>query len=245
MSNIKDFLSQLDTINTDDSIDILVPSINKKVKFKSLSVKQHKEVIKTILEGIEGGVRSSGVLNNFVVDNCITEGIDFKLYDRNYILVQLRKNSIGENVTINKQSYSLDSLPVFKFDYPVSGEVIHKNLTVKLSIPSLSEDTKLNDKSLFEFSKLTTEDKKLKDSVNILLAFEIIKFVDVITIDAATITFKDLTIHERKTVVENLPLKLNLKIVDFISKYKEYEQRFFTFDDGSKLAIDASFLTSE
>ena len=115
MSNIKDFLSQLDTINTDDSIDILVPSINKKVKFKSLSVKQHKEVIKTILEGIEGGVRSSGVLNNFVVDNCITEGIDFKLYDRNYILVQLRKNSIGENVTINKQSYNLTALPEFKF----------------------------------------------------------------------------------------------------------------------------------
>jgi hypothetical protein len=34
-------------------------------------------------------------------------------------------------------------------------------------------------------------------------------------------------------------------VLDFIAKYKEQEQEFYTFNDGTKLSIDAGFLTGE
>jgi hypothetical protein len=54
-----------------------------------------------------------------------------------------------------------------------------------------------------------------------------------------------LGIYDRKNIIENLPLKLNNDILEYIAQYKEYEQGLFTFPDGARLSIDASFLSAE
>ena len=74
---------------------------------------------------------------------------------------------------------------------------------------------------------------------------QIIKFVKQVKIGELVLSFDKLSLHEKKSIVDTLPLRLNNDIVDYISKYKEYEQSLLTFADGTRLTIDASFLTSE
>ena len=245
MSDIKQFIQQLETINDGEIIDINVPSLKKKAKFRAFSVKQHKEIIKTVMEGFDGSIKSPITLNRIIKENCIDRTINFKLYDRNYILIQLRKASIGKTVKINDVEYALNDLPKFNFEYDQEPIIDYKNIVVELEIPDLEKDSTITEKSMFEFAKLSTEEKKVKDSINILLTYEIIKFVKQVKIGEIVLDFDNLNLHEKKSIVDNLPLVLNNKIIDYISKYKEYEQSLLTFGDGAKLTIDASFLTSE
>ena len=69
MSNVKSFLDELKQFNDNEFVDAYVPSINKKLPFKAFSVKQQRDVIKTILEGVEGTVLSTKIFNDIVKDN--------------------------------------------------------------------------------------------------------------------------------------------------------------------------------
>lgn len=245
MSDIKQFIQQLETINDGEVIEIAIPSLKKKGRFRALTVKQHKDIIKTVMEGFDGSIKTPVTFNNILKENSLDKNIDLKLYDRNHILVELRKATIGEKVKIGDNTYNLNDLPKFTYDYDAEPQIEYKNIAVELEIPNLEKDTHITEKSMFEFSKLSTEEKKVKDSINILLTFEIIKFVKQVKIGELVISFDKLSLHEKKSIVDTLPLKLNNDIVDYISKYKEYEQSLLTFADGTKLTIDASFLTSE
>jgi len=244
MSNVKSFLDELKQFNDNEFVDAYVPSINKKLPFKAFSVKQQRDVIKTILEGVEGTVLSTKIFNDIVKDNS-TESIAFKHYDRNKILVDIRRQINGDKVTINNTDYSLDSLPTFKFKYTEEQEFEYKGIKVKVKIPTLDEDSKVTEKSILEISKLAADDKKVGGSIGILLVYELIKFIQTIQIEDSVVNFSEQGIYDRKNIVENLPLKLNNILLEFIAKYKEYEQEFYTFGDGTKLNIDAGFLAGE
>ena len=71
------------------------------------------------------------------------------------------------------------------------------------------------------------------------------KFIKTIELQDSVLQFNELNTYDKKNIVENLPIKLNNMILDFIAKYKEQEQEFYTFSDGTKLSIDAGFLTGE
>ena len=57
--------------------------------------------------------------------------------------------------------------------------------------------------------------------------------------------FNDNNLFESKQVVSNLPLKLNNKIIEAISEFREKDEQNITFNDGTLLEIDASFLSDD
>ena len=244
MSDIKSFLSELKQLNEKDCFDVFVPSINKKVPFKALSVKQHKDVVKSLLSGVEGTVLVAKIFNDIINENTV-QPIDFKLYDRNKILVELRQQSISNKVTISDKDYLLSELPEYNATFKENAEFSYRGIKVKTTIPTLELDSKITEKSVIDISKFTSDEKKVGNSISILLAYEIMKFVETIQIDDTLITFSELGTYDKKNIIENLPLKLNNDILEFITTYKGYEQELFTYSDGAKLNIDGSFLTSE
>jgi hypothetical protein len=244
MSNIKSFIDDLKQLNEKESIDAFVPSQKKTASFRVLSVKQHRDIIKTVVDGVEGSVLISKVFNDIVKENSLKE-INFKLYDRNKILVDTRRAVLGNNVTINNTSYSLDSLPVYSFSPEETKEFEYNGIKVVAEIPTLEVDSKITEKSVVEISKFSTEDNKVGNSINVLLVYELMKFIKTIELQDSVLEFSELNTYDKKTIVENLPIKLNNMVLDFIAKYKEQEQEFYTFSDGTKLSIDAGFLTGE
>ncbi len=71
------------------------------------------------------------------------------------------------------------------------------------------------------------------------------KFIQSIQIEGNIIDFTAQGTYDKKNIIDNLPLKLNNILLEFIAEYKEYEQDLFTFSDGVKLNIDVNFLTNE
>jgi hypothetical protein len=247
MTSIKDFVLELQSISDNDVIDIKVPSTGKISKFKLISVKQHKNTIKCAVDGIEGSIKLSAIFNDIIKDNCL-ESIDFKLCDRSYIITQLRKASVGNMVKIRDVVYDLNDLPKFNFEYSNKPTIFsHQNITINISIPTLDFDSLITEKCLFDISKLQldTSTKKMTDYVNVLLTYEIIKFVSEIQINNNIIKLSGYSVHDRKTIIDNIPLKLNNDIIDYIANYKQTEQKFFQFDENIDLTIDASFLTND
>jgi len=244
MSDIKSFIEELKQLNESDCFNVYVPSKEKKVKFKAFSVKQHKDLVKSLLDGVEGTVSMYKVFNDIIFENS-TEDIDFTLYDRNKILVDLRKQCISNTIKIEDKEYSLDSLPEYKIDFELTKKFSYKGITINASIPSLKEDSKITEKSIVEFNKVGLDDKKVGSSLNILLVYELMKFINTIEIEDTIITLDKVGTYDRKNIIDNLPLKLNNDILEYIAQYKEYDQSLFTFSDGVKLTIDASFLSTE
>jgi hypothetical protein len=244
MGDIKDFLSELKELNEKDVFKVHIPSINKKVPFKAFSVKQHKDIIKTALDGVGGSILVGKVYNDIIEENCI-EDASFRLFDRNKILVDLRRQSVGDKIKIEETDYRISELPGYNFNFPQEESFEYKGLTITVEIPDLQTDSRVIEKCVLEINKLTSEEKKLNNSINLLLIYELIKFIKSVKTDTGEIFFADLGIYDRKNIVENLPLRLNNDVLDFITRYKQYEQDLLTFSDGTKLIIDASFLTSE
>ncbi len=243
-TNVKNLIEELSSINESNTVSINVPSIKKKVKFKLFSVSQQKDLLRTAFEGVEGAVRSGVIFNDIILNNS-TQDVEFSLIDRVSILLDLRKHSISNKVSISDKEYDLKDLPALSIeDINSSDEIEYNGIKVQLNIPSLKQDRDISEKIVAEISKLN-EDVKRKDSVNILLVYEIIKFITSIEINDSVLNFDDISVYERKKIVDNLPIKLNNSIIDFISSYKAVEEKSLTFDDESKVEIDAGFLTSE
>jgi hypothetical protein len=245
MSNVSDFIKQLETIGDNDLIYIEVPSQKfKKHKFRAISVKQHKDLIKAAISGFIGNVKASVIYNKIVVDNCIDE-IDFKAYERQHILTQLRKNSVGSKVTIEDKEYDLNDLPEFTYTPLPPTEYSYKNIRVLVDEPSLKKDTYFTEKSLIEIGRIPSDDNQVSAAMPILLTHEIIKYISSIQIDDTIISFEEITLYDKKSIVDNLPLKLNNILTDHITSTKEVVLQLFQFEDGVSLPFDPNFLTSE
>ncbi len=244
MSNVKSFIDELKQLSNSDHFSVFVPSLNKEIKFRAFSVKQHKDLMKSALDGVEGSLKMYNIFNDIISSNSL-EPVKFSVYDRTKILVDLRKQCISEFVTISDAEYNLNDLPEFNFTFDRSQKFKYKKISADVSLPSLEVDSNITEKSVVEFSKFSSEDKKIGNSLSILLVYELMKYINTITMDDVTLDFSEINTVDKKAIIDNLPLKLINDILDYIAKFKDYEQSLFTFSDGTKLTIDASFLSTE
>ena len=64
------------------------------------------------------------------------------------------------------------------------------------------------------------------------------KYLDNIKGDDSDFDLNELTVYEKKRVVENLPLKVNNKILEFIGSVTEYGNQYITFKDDTVVEFD-------
>jgi hypothetical protein len=244
-SNVKSFLSNLQELNDANTVTIKVPSTGKNASFKHASVNQQKELLRSVFDGVDGVIKRANILNKLITDNSIAD-IDFLIIDKNPILIELRKESVGSTITIEDVKYDLNDLPTFKkSDVKLKATVSHDDITVKLKVPTLTIDTEVNTKLAAELAKITDQQEKVKQSVDLVVAYETSKYIDSIKVGDAEITFNEISSYERKEVVNNLPLKLSNKILDYIGGIKKVTDKSITFDEEVIVEIDASFLSTD
>lgn len=241
--NLKDFIKDLESLNEENTISINVPSCDKSFKFKLINVSQHKELLKSAFEGYEGVIRSNVIFNDIITANCEGE-CEFSLMDKVPVLLQLRKASIGDDISVGDDTYKLSDLPQIDETFESVGTKEYNGIEVVLKVPSLERDNKVSAQLIKEFHKLSDTDKDT-EAINLVLTFEIIKFIESVTINGSTFVFDAYNSYDCRKLVDALPLKLNNMIIEFITSYRTFENKFLTFDDGTILEIDAGFLSSE
>lgn len=242
MSEISDILKQLQEVEASSAIHISVPSLNRLVKFKPLSVKQHHEILKCGIDGVIGTIRLSTVFNKIIKENCL-ESVNFMIYDTEWILLNLRIAGIGKSVTIEEKEYDLADLKRNQTSFDYSSEISYKDIKVQIEVPPINKDLEISEYCYKDFSKGNIEDRQVSETISSMLSYEIIKFIKLISIKDLVINFDNISISDKREILESLPLALNNKITEFITSYRNHEQVSYTFEDGTVLLIDGDFLT--
>jgi hypothetical protein len=244
-SNVKSFLSNLQELNETNTATIKVPSTGKNAPFKLASISQQKELLRSAFDGVDGVIQRANILNKIITDNSKSD-VEFLLIDKFAILIGLRKQSIGRDITIKEERYNLDDLPqIKKSDIKLTDTVSVDNITVNLKVPTLKLDSEINSKLEKELAKYQDQEEKIKQSVDVVVSYETTKYIDSIEIGEAKVAFEDISAYERKEIVNNLPLALNNKILDYIGEIKQAMDKTIKFSEEVIVEFDASFLSTD
>jgi len=244
-SNVKSFLSNLQELNETNTATIKVPSTGKNASFKLASISQQKELLRSAFDGVDGVIQRANILNKIITDNSKSD-VEFLLIDKFAILIGLRKQSIGRDITIKEERYNLDDLPqIKKSDIKLTDTVSVDNITVNLKVPTLKLDSEINSKLEKELAKYQDQEEKIKQSVDVVVSYETTKYIDSIEIGEAKVAFEDISAYERKEIVNNLPLALNNKILDYIGEIKQAMDKTIKFSEEVIVEFDASFLSTD
>ena len=244
-STAKSFLTKLKDINDANTVKVKVPSTGKSSEFKLVSISQQKDLLRTAFDGVDGVITRSIAANNIIIDNSV-DTKDFLIIDKPAIFIALRKASIGSKIKVEEKEYDLNSVkPIKKSDVKLKHVAEHDGIKVDLKVPTLAADNEVAKKLATEFAKFESVDDKLKQSIDTVIAYESIKYIDKVMVGEDTIEFTDISVHERVEVINHLPLALNNKIIDYIGSIKEATDNAMTVADEVVVEIDASFLSSD
>lgn len=248
MSNINDVLKKLHDLNEQNTIELYVPSLKEKVKFRPLSVKQQKDLIITPLDGLAAGITFPNAITDIIEANKQTQK-QLHVIDRTFILINLRIQSMGSQFSStdsdDKQiKWNLNDFVDEKrwiFNKPLSDKIQYHGLTVKLRVPTLETDKKVGSYMLPSIKK---DNKSVANSIGNMFLHEIVKFVESIAVGDHVVEFEKTPIDQAIEVVESLPVDLNRQILEYIEYFRKVEKEALTIN-GNELPIDAQLFVKQ
>ena len=232
--NVSSFLNKLDKLQ-DETIEVFVPSLKKKVPTKPLNLKQQKDLISSVLDGLKGALDFNRTLNKIIIENSGLSNL--KVYDKLPFIIALRKNALGDKVGGIELQSVLNNIKNIPFNIKDTFTIKEGTLKLTLKIPTLKQENILLNKCEQE---IDGDQSVLKEGVGTLYIYEIIKFIDIIQIEEDVIDLDDIRIHERIKLVEKLPLSVYSRISNFIEGVSKYNNDLLTVDE-TELEIDAEF----
>jgi hypothetical protein len=242
MSQIDTFFEKLESLS-EKNVEVYVPRLKKKIKFKPLNLGQQKDLISSVADGAAGSVRFSKILNDIILDNS-EKAVQFLIVDKTPIILQLRVNALGSQIEINDEKFDLNvlinNLSTFKMSESLLTATFKEfGLTIECGVPTLELENKILVKC--ETSVNAAKDNKLSDSVGLIYIHEIIKYINSITFQEEIVKFSDLTTLQKIKIVEKLPLSLNTKVINFIEDLRKIDNNILKLNEDIILDIDSQF----
>jgi len=232
--NVTSFLTKLDKLN-ENTIEVYLPSLKKKVSTKPLNLKQQKDLISSVLDGLKGTLDFSRTLNKIIIQN---SGIsDLKIYDKIPFIVTMRKNALGNKTSTVNLDKVIENFKKIPFKLKDEALVKFDNLKLTLKVPTLREENSILTKCEQDIS---TEQDQLKDGVGKLYIYELLKYIQSVQVDDDIIDLSDVKISERVKLVEKLPLSVYTEVSSFIEDINKYNSDLLTVDE-EEISIDVEF----
>lgn len=229
-------------------IESKIVSSNDSGKFLPVNIKQQKEIIKTAMDGIMSPVTFNIVANDIIKTNSVAKK-DFFIIDKPAILLNLRKNSVSDEITLVKDTKTAKTTitEILKNYNPVvniadfSKNLSEGSITIVTKLPTLDDDTKINTevKKLFDKHK---DEEKLREIVGELFVTELLKYIKEVKFTESqiesTIDFNSLNFEQKIKTFETLPMNLNYKLVKLVSSVRDIEKSLLeVIVDNEKYSI--------
>lgn len=248
--SVTNILSKLKELNDANLVSVYVPSAKKEMKFRPLSIKQQKDLIKSGLDGNLSGITLSNVINQIILDNSI-EKHKYLVTDRFPVILSLRIQAFGSEfvMTENEKTLKFNLKDIvskkLNFSFPESVSLVLEktDLTAEVDVIALENDIKVNEFQLDKLKK-NKENENIGDTIGSLFIYEIVKFVTKIIIGKDEIDLVSAPIKDRLSVIESVPVTLNNKILDYIQQFRKEENEYITVD-GNTLPVDARLFSKE
>jgi hypothetical protein len=233
-------IDKLKEIRDSNLVDVFVPSLGTNIKFKQLSVKQQKDLIKTGLEGALSGIYLDNVINSIITDNS-TFAHKFLVTDKISIIIALRAASFGTQYSVDDETVDISPILGRKLVYDLQEAkelTFSDKIKVNITVPTLEKDTLTNNVQINELT--SNKDLKVSDAIGSLYVYEVVKFISGIEISGTVVNFGEISPKDAVRVVESLPATLNSEIIKYIQEYRTKESEFLTIGEKTVL-IDARF----
>lgn len=249
MAKIDNILNKLDTVAVNNIISVRVPSKNSTEKFKPLSVKQQKDLIKSGLNGVTAGILIGNHIADIIFDNyCGEDNKDLLVTDKVPVIMALRINSIGKFANLNDNTdkqKDISSILDKKLDFSslsITKEINYQDiLKIIVEVPTLKRDQQVNNVLLKEIQNQSDA----SDAIGDIFVYEIVKFIKSIELsDKSTINFIDLDIKDCVQIVEKLVATINNEILEYIKGFRKIENDYLTIE-GKSILIDSRFFINE
>jgi hypothetical protein len=240
-TNVISFLDSIKEIK-DQTIEVILPSTSK-INLKVLNLKQQKDIISCVADGITGLISFNRILNEVVAN--ASNNNDLLSIDRVPAIIALRANAHGPNYkTTEDITIDLNAV-ISKFStYKpaiTAAKLEHSGVVASVKVPKLSYENSIISKLEAEVKKNGEDNSKNLGSIYI---YEIIKFVENVQYNDLVINFNDLSIKDRVTILEGLPLALNKQVITFIEDLKRVEKDMLTVD-STTIEITPGFFDAE
>lgn len=246
--SVNSILSKLKKIGEDNLVSVYIPSAKREIKFTPLSVKQQKDLIKTGLDGTISGLTFNNAVSDIITENS-TENYEFLVVDRYPIILELRKHSFGTKFVSRdgetEETVDLDEILSNKLEFSQDFCVIiplNEEVSAYVDVCSLKMDKTINDYQISAMKK--RKDESISDSIGEIFVLEIVKFITKLNIGSDSIEMTPLSIKDRVTIVESIPVTLNNLILEYIQLLRKTEMEYLKVGD-IQLQIDARLFSKE
>jgi len=246
MSDSSKLLQKLKEYSNDTLNNILIPSTGKKAKFKNLTIRQQKNIIKTAGDGIISGATLNQAINDIVFETCEDKDIEFSILDRYPVILSLRVSSIGDEIKIDDKKISLkdhiaDCVDKIKEkEYNPTHECSLSDIKINLKIPSLKRDSAISEK----FAKNNIKNKsEVGETIATLYVYEIVKFISTIELGEDVYDFYKMSVLDCVSIIESLPVSINNEILNYIESIRAIENLYLETEFGN-IEIDAGFFSA-
>jgi hypothetical protein len=247
-ANVNDLLKQLDNINQQALIDIYIPTLKRTVKFKNLTLKQQKNLLKSAIDESLTKLSFNSNIYSIIKENN-TESIDINTLttlDRTVIALTLRSTGIDKTYNTGEKEINLEevisnapNIELTELEHTFTSD----NITITLNAPQLKTDFDLSNYSL---NKLKQQNVDLKSIIGELFIYELLKFVKSVNIKngetTTEVVFNSVKIEDRIAIAEKFSSNITNTILDFIKSYRILENKFCKINDTT-IDIDGSFFT--
>lgn len=234
-----------------------ISEIRKTVKaggyeVSELSLKHQKDLIGSIFDQHEAPAKLMDSLNKIILDCAIpTADVSHEttVLERPYLLRTIRDVSLDKTKSVLKvqEQDGTEAQHEFKFnkiDFADLKKIkdtkvikVNKTMSIHLYVPTLYYDSSVNAKLvniIGQKKRIVERAKEKMDGgtiANLYLTFELIKFIEKITVNEVEYFFNQLSIDDCIRVINELPQSYINEISDFIKPIKELEATAFTGTD--------------
>jgi len=241
MTPFKTNIDAIKQLSTAGAVSIHVPTLGRAVKFKQITTKQQKDIVKTAIDKIAPGLSFYNAVNTVVRENNIENAV-INTVDRLFIISALRAACLASEVKTKNSTVNLSQLVATPYNInpdSLTKTITVGNVTIKCTSPSLEYDTDMTAECIRKIGEESTVVALGETFIS-----EIVKFIETIGIDGNVITMSEYTPNQRFQLVESLPAGINNEILTFINTIKELESAFVIVDGKREsLDIDQAFFT--
>lgn len=238
LSQLADFI-----VKDQGTVPCFVPSLNKHVDFKPLTLSSQKDIIEVSVESSVGILKFNNAIFN-ILKKCACDGVkveEFTTVDRVGVCIALRaalspeykSTDLKSTVKANEAPFNVDSLTKV-FTYGA--------YKFYLKVPSLALDSRINSILIENYnnSKLESADK-VKQLISNLYVYEILKFVNTVESNGKSFDLHT-DLRASISIIEQLPGIYTNLIIKFIQDIRILEAKYATMPEtGTVIDITPEF----
>jgi hypothetical protein len=260
-------LQDLKKKNEERVVNIWIPSLNKGVDFKHLTLDQQKALIKSSIKENLLKLDFSRNIYDVLLQNIVDKSVDVEklnIVDMISIGIGYRATDIGEDYGfyVEEKFFPVDLNELCKkirtTDYSDTfkpSTIISEGYHVTIKVPTIKADKQMNDHLFSKYDNIPEDTEEVKEMLADVYICEAAKYISQIDVVSEgddpdnppmQIDFTTLTAEQRLDVINEIPLTVLNKLVTVSDKVQEIESKILDVDlDGetTTIEINSAFFT--